>query len=132
MRLMMIGAIAIALGLQSGCATKSYGRQGSLTGYEKDAMTCREIDMEIAKVNGFLDHVNRESEFSGRDVLAILGDFGIGNSMERSAAVESANARTEQLRALLDRRGCNAAGRVAAPAETPRPYNPALMVPQPR
>ncbi|MDO9205074.1 hypothetical protein, partial [Methylotenera sp.] len=56
-----------------GCATKTYGRQGILTSYEKDSMTCREIELETAKVRGFIDHVNKESEFSGRDVLAIIG-----------------------------------------------------------
>ncbi|MBE0620860.1 MAG: hypothetical protein IH605_09735 [Burkholderiales bacterium] len=91
-----------------GCATKTYGRQGTLTGYEKDTMTCREIDLELAKVRGFVDHVNKESEFSGRDVLAILGDFGIGNNMEKSAALESANKRIEQLRDQRDAKKCNA------------------------
>lgn len=91
-----------------GCATKTFGRQGTLTGYEKDTMTCREIDLEIAKVRGFVDQVNKESEFSGRDVLAILGDFGIGNSMEKSAALESANKRMEQLRDQRDAKKCNA------------------------
>ncbi|MEJ1959687.1 MAG: hypothetical protein WDM70_09950 [Nitrosomonadales bacterium] len=58
-------------------------------------MNCREIDLETAKVNGFIDQVNKESEFSGRDVLAILGDFGIGNNLEKSTALESANKRIE-------------------------------------
>lgn len=91
-----------------GCATKTYGRQGTLTGYEKDTMTCREIDLEMAKVRGFVDQVNKESEFSGRDVLAILGDFGIGNNLEKSAALESASKRIEQLRDQRDAKKCNA------------------------
>ena len=91
-----------------GCATKTYGRQGTLTSYEKDSMTCREIDLDLAKTRGFIDHVNKESEFSGRDVLAILGDFGIGNNMEKSAALESANKRIEQLRDLRDGKKCGA------------------------
>lgn len=103
---MRCSLIIIAILLIAGCATKNYGRQGSLTDYEKDIMTCREIDLETAKVRGFIDHVNKESEFSGKDVLAFLGDFGIGNNMERSAALESANARMEQLRALRERKKC--------------------------
>jgi hypothetical protein len=95
----------ICLSLQ-GCATKTYGRQGTITSYEKDSMTCREIDLEMAKTRGFIDHVNKESEFSGRDVLAILGDFGIGNNMEKSAAIESANKRIEQFRELRDAKKC--------------------------
>ncbi len=92
----------------SGCATKNYGRQGTLTHYEKESLTCREIDLEIAKVQGFVDHVNKESEFSGRDVLAILGDFGIGNSMEKGSAIESANKRLDQLRDLKSSKKCSA------------------------
>lgn len=60
-----------------------------------------------AKVRGFMDHVNKESEFSGRDVLAILGDFGIGNNMEKSAAIESANKRLEQLRVQHNAKKCS-------------------------
>jgi hypothetical protein len=83
-----------------GCATKTYGRVGSLTNFEKDGPSCREIELETARTQGFIEHVNKESEFSGRDVLAILGDFGIGNAMERSAALESAKNRIVQLREL--------------------------------
>ncbi len=97
--------IMFVLGSQ-GCATKHYGRQGTLTDYEKTSMSCREIDLEMAKVRGFTDHVNKESEFSGRDVLAILGDFGIGNSMERGAAIKSANSRLEALQELKTSKGC--------------------------
>lgn len=103
-----MAVITILSVLAVGCATKNYGRQGSVTNYEQDNLTCREIDIEIAKTQGFLDHVNKESEFSGKDVLAILGDFGIGNAMEKSAAIESANTRTTQLRALRAGKKCGA------------------------
>lgn len=104
-RVLLAASALVLLSIQ-GCATKTYGRQGSLTSFEKDSMTCRELDLEIAKVNGFTEHVNKESEFSGRDVLAILGDFGIGNNLEKSAALESANKRIEQLRAQRDAKKC--------------------------
>ncbi len=98
MKMFISTVIVIGLSLSMlGCATKHYGRQGTLTAYEKETMSCREIDLEIAKVRGFVDHVNKESEFSGRDVLAALGDFGIGNSLERGAAIESANNRRDAL-----------------------------------
>ena len=104
---MMRAAIVIGLSLVLlSCATKHYGRQGILSAYEKKTMSCREIDLEIAKVRGFIDGVNKESEFSGRDVLAILGDFGIGNAMEKSAAIESANNRLDALRELKNTKHC--------------------------
>ncbi|VVE54715.1 hypothetical protein [Pandoraea anhela] len=98
----------IAVVAISGCATKNYGRQGELTGYEKGTMTCREIDLESAKVNGFIDHVNRESQFDGRSVLSFLGDFGIGNMMEKDSAMESANRRRAALDDLRASKGCGA------------------------
>ena len=104
--IIVVTAVLVISAIQ-GCATKTYGRQGSLTSYEKDTMTCREIDLDLAKTRGFIDQVNKESEFSGRDVLAILGDFGIGNNLEKSAALESANKRIAQLRDLLDAKKCN-------------------------
>lgn len=100
-QLLVITASLVAL---SACATKTYGRQGQLTTYETQMMSCREIDLELAKVRGFVDHVNKESQFSGRDVLAILGDFGIGNALEKSAALESAENRQKSLEALRVRR----------------------------
>jgi hypothetical protein len=39
----------------------------------------------------FLQHVDKESQFDGRSVL-FLGDFGIGNTMEKNSALESANS----------------------------------------
>ncbi len=100
--------VVIVIGfIMQGCATKHYGRQGILSAYEQGAMSCREIDLEMAKVRGFIDHVNKESEFSGKDVLAILGDFGIGNAMEKSAAIESANNRIDALRELKSSKKCS-------------------------
>ncbi|MDP2070261.1 hypothetical protein [Methylotenera sp.] len=106
--LSLLAVSALVILSVQGCATKTYGRQGILTSYEKDSMTCREIELETAKVRGFIDHVNKESEFSGRDVLAIIGDFGIGNGMEKSAALESANKRVEQLGEQRNTKKCGA------------------------
>ncbi len=98
--------LAISMMALYGCATKNYGRQGVLTQYESDTMSCREIDLEVAKVRGFMDHINSESAFSGRDVLAILGDFGIGNNLERKAAIESAQDRLQALNTLKSQKHC--------------------------
>jgi hypothetical protein len=54
------------------------------------------------------DHVDKESEFSGRDVLAFLGDFGVGNHLEKSAALESAKLQLEQLHKLRAAKKCEA------------------------
>ena len=96
-------AIVVTL---TGCSTKNYGRQGTLTDYEKNTMTCREIDLEEAKVVGFLAHVEKESAFDGRSVLSFLGDFGIGNVMEKDSAVKSANERLAALKAERAKKTC--------------------------
>lgn len=106
-RCIIVAAAFITLGM-SGCATKHYGRQGVLTTPEKATMTCREIELEQAKVDGFLETVNRESSFDGKDVLAFLGDFGIGNSMEKSAAINSAMVRKSDLQGLYAAKACKA------------------------
>lgn len=89
-----------------GCATKNYGRQGTLTDFEKQTMSCRELELEQAKVHGFLQHVDKESEFDGRSILSFLGDFGIGNLIEKENAVKSANDRYVQLQNTAYQRGC--------------------------
>ncbi|ACB64585.1 MULTISPECIES: hypothetical protein [Burkholderia] len=92
--------------LLTGCATKNYGREGQLTGFEKSTMTCREIDLETAKVDGFVQHVDEESRFDGRSILSFLGDFGIGNVMEKDAALKSANDRRAALSNLRASKNC--------------------------
>jgi len=104
-----IGALLLAAVFAQGCATKHYGRQDALTPSEKDQLTCRDIDLQSAAARDFIDRVNKESEFSGLDALAILIDFGIGNQIERSAALESATKRLEELRELGNAKKCGAA-----------------------
>lgn len=103
--------IAAGVAAVAGCATKNYGRQGELTAYEQQTMTCREIELETAKVHGYLDHVDKESQFDGRSVLSFLGDFGIGNTMEKSAAMDAAQKRLSQLQLTRSAKQC---GQVAA------------------
>ena len=91
----------------TGCATKNYGRQGELTQYEKNTLSCREIALEQAKVDGFIDYVEKESEFDGRSVLSFLGDFGVGNVIEKKAALTSANRRLEQLKEVENKKNCS-------------------------
>lgn len=98
--------LCITLSL-TGCATKNYGRQGELTQYEKDTMTCREIALEKAKVQGFIEHVEKESKFDGRSVLSFLGDFGVGNVIEKGEALKSANTRLDQLKEVEKQKNCD-------------------------
>ncbi|OZI57885.1 hypothetical protein [Bordetella genomosp. 1] len=98
----------VTLAALAGCATKNYGRQGEITDFERQTLTCREIEIERAKVHGYLAHVEKESAFDTRSVLSFLGDFGMGNVIEKNAALEAANTRLAQLQTLSGQRGCAA------------------------
>jgi hypothetical protein len=113
MRVIVTATILPAL-LISGCATKNYGRMQPLTGAERVAYTCRDIDLEIAKVQAFQQQVIEGAQFNMASVLGILGDYGIGNSMERSAADASAARRLGQLNDLKAERGCTGTSLTAA------------------
>jgi hypothetical protein len=104
--------------LLGGCATKRYGRMPSLTTAEGRLLSCNEIEREIAKTRAFIDDIEATG-FDGRDVLGILGDFGIGNAMERSDAIKSGRERLEALEQLYDER-CR--GRYSS--SLPQPYTP--------
>ena len=108
MKKMVLLVLVIAFGLTlTGCATKNYGRQGELTQYEKDTMTCRELALEQAKAQGFIEHVEKESKFDGRSVLSFLGDFGVGNVIEKGEALKSANKRLDQLKEVEKQKNCD-------------------------
>jgi len=97
----------LAIATLGACATERFGRQIELTEAEKSSYGCKEIDIEIAKAQGFVEQVSKQrGEFKGTDVLAFLGDFGIGNNMEANEAVKSAQVRLDQLRALRQQKNC--------------------------
>jgi hypothetical protein len=102
----MIIASVVLLAAVGGCATKNHGRVSPLSTMEKTSLTCREIDIEISKVQAFMVQISENSKIDGRSVLGFLGDFGIGNSMERSAAEKSAKQRLDELTALRTERNC--------------------------
>ena len=91
----------------SACATQRYGRLQRITPAEADYLTCEAIDVEIEKGNAFIKATNdKDAEFTGKDVLGFLGDFGIGNSMEHTDAIESATERLHDLAELKKQKGC--------------------------
>ncbi len=51
---------------------KNYGRLQPLTGAERVAYTCRDIDLEIAKVQAFQQQIVEGAQFNVASVLGIL------------------------------------------------------------
>lgn len=107
-KLIITITITSILGLTfSACATKRYGRLQNITDLESKSMTCNQIKIEIDKSEIFIKKVEKkDDEFTGKDVLAFLGDFGIGNNMEVSEAIESAKSRLKDLQILEKNKNC--------------------------
>ena len=105
-RTVLLGAVIAAAATLAGCATKQFAQVGDLTDYEKSTMSCREIDLEVAKTQGVQQTIDKEAQFDGRSVLAFLGDFGIGNSMAKSSAESSVTKRMNELQAMRAQKNC--------------------------
>jgi len=91
----------------SACATQRYGRLQRVTPTEAQYLTCEAIEIEIEKGNAFVKATNdKDAEFTDKDILAFLGDFGIGNSMEHTDAIESGTDRLDDLAKLKQQKGC--------------------------
>ena len=83
--------------LSTGCATKRYGRMQPVTGYETKAYSCEDIKVELSKIDAFELQVAEGAEFSALSIASFLGDFGIGNTIEKNSALKTAKERRVQL-----------------------------------
>jgi hypothetical protein len=91
----------------TGCSTERFGREQRVTAAETTSLACEQIDLEIAKVEGFLNDTEAQWEGThGRRFLGFMGDFGIGNRMEHNDAIESADTRRQQLLDLRTSKKC--------------------------
>ena len=100
-----VALLCIAL-LSSGCATKRYGRLQPVTAVETAHYTCEDIKVELARIDAFELQVAEGAEFDMLSVASFLGDFGIGNVMERDAAIKTAKERRVQLNDVSANKGC--------------------------
>ncbi len=98
--------VLLAIALNTGCATKRYGRMQAVTETEAQYYDCRDIEIELAKIAAFRQEI-ADAEMDGRSVAAFLGDFGIGNAMEKDDALDSAAEREEDLLGLKTEKGCS-------------------------
>jgi len=92
--------------LAAGCATKRYGRMQNITGYESKSYDCNEIKIELSKLDAFELQVEEGSKFSFLSIASFLGDFGIGNVIEKNAALKTAKERRVQLNDLAASKNC--------------------------
>ena len=93
--------------MATACATQRFGRETEVSATETKMLTCRDLEIEIAKTEEFLSSVRMQrADTNGAHVLGFLGDFGIGNVMEGDAAELSGEKRLKQLRALRTQKSC--------------------------
>jgi hypothetical protein len=92
----------------SACATKRYGRMQPLSEVEKQNYTCREIAIEISKVEAFQKQVTDGTKTNTKSIAGVIGDLGIGNTQEKHAARRTANGRLKELQALSAGKNCAA------------------------
>lgn len=105
---MKILAFPLLLMVTVSCATHRHGREMPLTDAERASLTCEQLVVEIAKTEAFLAQVKQGAP-GGAAFLAFLGDFGIGNDMERRAALESGERRLFDLQEQRYAKGCPSA-----------------------
>jgi hypothetical protein len=100
--------VVFCLVLLSACATKRYGRMEPVSPVEQTAYTCRDIDIEISKVETYQDEMKRKSKIDEKSALGFLGDLGIGNRMEKHEAKKAARTRLAELQLLQAKNSCEA------------------------
>ena len=77
-----------------------------VTGNEVNAYTCEDINVELSKIDAFELQVAEGAEFDVLSVASFLGDFGIGNTIEKNEALETAKERRVQLDDMSASKGC--------------------------
>jgi len=115
MRILMVIAAAGAVGA-AGCATKRYPIAVPLSAVESELMTCRELALEIDRIDSTRTQIANTAETDWRSVAGFLGDYGIGNAMAKSEAERALTERYRQVRRAQEARSCNGAIEPAAPA----------------
>jgi len=100
-------ATLIAVGLAAaGCATKRYPMATPLGSAERSAMTCRELDLEMIRVDEVRAQINSTAKTDWRSVAGFLGDYGIGNAMAKGDADRALDRRTLAINAARAEKNC--------------------------
>ena len=92
--------------LLTGCATKRYPIATPLASTEASLLGCRDIALELARVDQIEKQIDDTGALDWRSVAGFLGDFGIGNGMAKSEAHKAVNTRRAALREVQAKRDC--------------------------
>lgn len=102
---LVVVAVSAALAV-SGCATKRYPIATPLAAAERDAMTCRELNLELIRAEEVRKQINQTAEMDWRSVAGFLGDYGIGNAMAKNDADKAITLRVSDIRTAQSAKGC--------------------------
>jgi hypothetical protein len=103
MRTVLIVGLALAL---ASCATKRYPIATSLGAAEANALTCRELEIELLRADEVRKQISQTAEIDWRSVAAFVGDYGIGNAMAKNDAEKAINNRVASIRAAQVEKRC--------------------------
>jgi len=93
--------------LLSACATKRYPIATEISAVEREALTCRELAIELAKTDEIEAKIISTATTDWRSIAGFLGDYGIGNAMAKSEASKALSERRMSIKAAQARRGCS-------------------------
>lgn len=110
----LVGALVGAGLLTTACATKRYPIATELSAVEQEALTCRELAIELAKTDEVDAKITDTATTDWRSVAGFLGDYGIGNAMAKSEASKALSERRMSIKAAQVRKGCSDAAVPAA------------------
>lgn len=100
---LLISAITIFM---TACATKRYPICTPMSSAEASLMTCRDLEIELVKLEEMENKIKETGEFDGKTVLGFLGDFGIGNAMAKSEAKTALEERRKSICEAQKTKGC--------------------------
>ncbi len=102
----IILAASVAVLALNGCATKRYPIASELSAVEKSELTCRELQIELGKVEETQAKIADTAEIDWRSGAGFLGDFGIGNAMAKSEAEKALATRRLGIREAQANKNC--------------------------
>ena len=101
----LLSSVTLAI-LLSACATKSYPIATGLSAIEKSELTCRELNIESAKVDEISAQIADTAQTDWKSVAGFLGDYGIGNAMAKSEADKALADRKIGINEAKAAKGC--------------------------
>jgi len=103
-----VTAVVMAALSLGACATKRYPMATALGPAEQGAMSCEDLDLELARAEMLRARIADTAETDWRSVAGFLGDAGVGNALAKRDAETAIKARVASIRAAQAAKSCQA------------------------